>query len=364
MTPISSSSSSTTARATARASTSPRSPSATHASACCGTTMNRGFGPAVNQGLERGHRRRARRAQQRHDRAAGLALAARSRTSSAPRSGSSARRRTAAATRRRSTRPIARYGEMVQLAARRAARARGSRVRHRGGDALLRGDAARRLRARRPARRALRGRALRGRRLLRARARAGLPRRLRRGRLRPPLRRGLLRRARPDGPLRGALPGEQGALRGEVGRHVAAAPAPPERLVPRPRRSGSARSSTDELPPDATVLVVSNGDDELLQLGANRRGWHFPQMEDGDVRRPPPRRARPRRSPTSRRCASRGAEYILFPETAFWWLEFYGGLLEYLAPVRTSVRGIGEPVKVFRCTESNLLPVEMRMWNK
>ena len=36
-----------------------------------------------------------------------------------------------------------------------------------------------------------------------------------------------------------------------------------------------------ELPPDATVLVVSNGDDELLQLGADRRGWHFPQMEDG-----------------------------------------------------------------------------------
>ena len=36
-----------------------------------------------------------------------------------------------------------------------------------------------------------------------------------------------------------------------------------------------------ELPSDATVLVVSSGDDELLKLGANRRGWHFPQMEDG-----------------------------------------------------------------------------------
>ena len=29
------------------------------------------------------------------------------------------------------------------------------------------------------------------------------------------------------------------------------------------------------------MLVVSNGDDELLELGAERRGWHFPQMEDG-----------------------------------------------------------------------------------
>ena len=36
-----------------------------------------------------------------------------------------------------------------------------------------------------------------------------------------------------------------------------------------------------ELPRDATVLVVSNGDDALLQLGAERRGWHFPQQEDG-----------------------------------------------------------------------------------
>src|SRR5690349_1869467 len=35
-----------------------------------------------------------------------------------------------------------------------------------------------------------------------------------------------------------------------------------------------------ELPPEATVLVVSNGDDELLELGASRRGWHFPQTED------------------------------------------------------------------------------------
>src|SRR5262249_34122627 len=30
-----------------------------------------------------------------------------------------------------------------------------------------------------------------------------------------------------------------------------------------------------ELPPDATVLIVSNGDDELLRLGAARHGWHF-----------------------------------------------------------------------------------------
>ena len=65
------------------------------------------------------------------------------------------------------------------------------------------------------------------------------------------------------------------------GVDVAAAPPPAERLVPRPGGADPRRWSTGELPPDATVLVVSNGDDELSKLGAARRGWHFPQMEDG-----------------------------------------------------------------------------------
>jgi GT2 family glycosyltransferase len=77
-----------------------------------------------------------------------------------------------------------------------------------------------------------------------------------------------------------------------------------------------------ELPSDATVLVVSNGDHELLQLGADRRGWHFPQMEDGTYAGHHP-------GDSAEAIAhlevlrGRGAEYILFPETALWWLEYY-----------------------------------------
>ena len=119
----------------------------------------------------------------------------------------------------------------------------------------------------------------------------------------------------------------------------------------------------DELPRDATVLVVSNGDDELLQLGAERRAWHFPQMPDGTYAGHHPGSSTEAIEHLEA-LRKKGAEYILFPETAFWWLEFYGGLLEYLAPFRTRVGGIGEPVKVFRCTESNPLPVEMRVWNE
>jgi GT2 family glycosyltransferase len=84
-----------------------------------------------------------------------------------------------------------------------------------------------------------------------------------------------------------------------------------------------------ELPRDATVLVVSNGDDELLQLGAGRRGWHFPQMEDGAYAGYHP-------GDSTEAIAhfealrQRGAEYIVFPETAVWWLEYYADFIDLL----------------------------------
>jgi GT2 family glycosyltransferase len=84
-----------------------------------------------------------------------------------------------------------------------------------------------------------------------------------------------------------------------------------------------------ELPPDATVLVVSNGDDELLQLGADRCGWHFPQTEDGTYAGHHP-------GDSAEAIAhfealqERGAEYIVFPETALWWLDFYDDFVSVL----------------------------------
>jgi GT2 family glycosyltransferase len=77
-----------------------------------------------------------------------------------------------------------------------------------------------------------------------------------------------------------------------------------------------------ELPPDAVVLVVSNGDEELLQLGAERRGWHFPQMEDGTYAGYHPGDSAEAITHLDA-LREKGAEYILFPETADWWLRFY-----------------------------------------
>jgi glycosyltransferase involved in cell wall biosynthesis len=76
------------------------------------------------------------------------------------------------------------------------------------------------------------------------------------------------------------------------------------------------------LPPGATVVVVSKGDEELLELGEGRRGWHFPQNEEGVYAGYYP-------AGDSEAIAhleelrDRGAEFLLFPGTAFWWLEKY-----------------------------------------
>jgi GT2 family glycosyltransferase len=95
-----------------------------------------------------------------------------------------------------------------------------------------------------------------------------------------------------------------------------------------------------ELPPDATVLVVSNGDDELLQLGASRRGSHFPQMEDGTYAGYHPGESAGAIA-HFRALQEQGAEYIVFPETALWWLEFYAEFVDVLR--RESAETVRQP---------------------
>ena len=75
------------------------------------------------------------------------------------------------------------------------------------------------------------------------------------------------------------------------------------------------------LPRDATVVVVSKGDEGLLDL-YGRRGWHFPQDSEGGYLwyYPPDGPSVVAQLETLR---VRGAQYLLFPEPAFWWLERY-----------------------------------------
>jgi len=75
------------------------------------------------------------------------------------------------------------------------------------------------------------------------------------------------------------------------------------------------------LPPDSSVLVVSNGDPALIELG-RCVGLHFPQDGDGEYAG-----YHPADSETAIRhleeLRQRGAQYIVFPKPSAWWLGHY-----------------------------------------
>ena len=79
---------------------------------------------------------------------------------------------------------------------------------------------------------------------------------------------------------------------------------------------------------DATILVVSRGDDELLRLGG-RPSWHFPRSGDGTYAGHHPADGREAVAWLEEQ-RSAGAEYIVFPATAAWWLDHYEGLRQHL----------------------------------
>jgi GT2 family glycosyltransferase len=82
------------------------------------------------------------------------------------------------------------------------------------------------------------------------------------------------------------------------------------------------------LPKDATVIVVSRGDDRLLDL-AGRRAWHFPQVADGVYAGHHPGDSAEAIAQLEE-LRSRGGEYVLFPATGLWWLDHYSELADYL----------------------------------
>jgi hypothetical protein len=82
------------------------------------------------------------------------------------------------------------------------------------------------------------------------------------------------------------------------------------------------------VPRGRTVLVVSRGDEQFVRL-EGRRGWHFPRHEDGRWAGFHPADAQEAVEHLES-LRLQGAQYLVFPETAFWWLDYYGGLKEHL----------------------------------
>jgi hypothetical protein len=84
----------------------------------------------------------------------------------------------------------------------------------------------------------------------------------------------------------------------------------------------------DAIPRNATVLVVSRGDEELLRIGP-RRALHFPQDEFGSYAGYHPEDSDGAISALEA-MRVRGAEYLLLPSSAFWWLDYYEGFRDHL----------------------------------
>jgi predicted O-methyltransferase YrrM len=82
------------------------------------------------------------------------------------------------------------------------------------------------------------------------------------------------------------------------------------------------------VPKGSTVLVVSKGDDQLVCLD-NQQAMHFPQHESGIYAGEHPKDSLEAISQLNR-LRSKGAQYLLFPHTAFWWFESYPEFKDHL----------------------------------
>jgi colanic acid/amylovoran biosynthesis glycosyltransferase len=83
----------------------------------------------------------------------------------------------------------------------------------------------------------------------------------------------------------------------------------------------------EHVPEDERVLVVSRGDDSLLELG--RAAGHFPQTDDGRYLGHHPATSADAIAQLER-LRDQGASFLVFPRTGLWWLEHYRGLREHL----------------------------------
>jgi GT2 family glycosyltransferase len=80
--------------------------------------------------------------------------------------------------------------------------------------------------------------------------------------------------------------------------------------------------------PDRTVIVVTKGDEELLDLHG-RRAWHFPQTQTNEYAG---------HDPANSTAAivqmeflrSKGADYFMLPGAALWWLDRYAKFRQHL----------------------------------
>jgi GT2 family glycosyltransferase len=99
--------------------------------------------------------------------------------------------------------------------------------------------------------------------------------------------------------------------------------------------AGIRRVVQNVIPPDATVLVISKGDPDLLDVDG-RNAEHFPQNPDGSYIGYHP--ADSAEAITRLKyLQARAVEYLVIPSTSYWWLEHYIDFRKYLAEIGEEV---------------------------
>jgi hypothetical protein len=82
------------------------------------------------------------------------------------------------------------------------------------------------------------------------------------------------------------------------------------------------------IPPKSTIIVISKGDQDLVRFNG-RQAWHFPQNEAGIYAGHYPADSSEAIAQL-KSLTAKGGEFLLVPNTAFWWLEHYRELKEWL----------------------------------
>ena len=96
------------------------------------------------------------------------------------------------------------------------------------------------------------------------------------------------------------------------------------------------------VPEGSTVLVISEGIDEMLNL-EGRSGWHFPQNEDGSFQDHHPADSQEVIAKLEE-LREKGASHLAISRSDFWWLDFYSDFQQHLEtryrPVLDDRRGL------------------------
>ncbi len=139
----------------------------------------------------------------------------------------------------------------------------------------------------------------------------------------------------PGGEYARILKANQERYAGKWGRHWE-----PYGRRPNPRYEREAANLREAVkaavPAGATVLVISRGDESLLELNG-RRGMHFPQAPDGGWAGHHPADSEEAIDHLER-LRDGGAEYLVVPPTYGWWLSHYDGLRRHLDSRYEAVR--------------------------